>query len=91
MPRLLAPVLAACALLVGACGGGAEQVQSADPGKPAGPATTPSPQATDSPVATQPQQQVPALDFSASAIGGGDIRAASFAGRPVVLWFWSPW
>jgi hypothetical protein len=38
-----------------------------------------------------PVVEVPeALRFSAPLIGGGEIDLAGFAGRPVLLWFWSP-
>ncbi len=82
MPRLLALVLAGGALLLGACGGG---VQKEGAGATA-------PAAAPAEMASQPRPGVPTvLDFSASAIGGGDIHGAHYAGRPVVLWFWSPW
>lgn len=82
MPRLAALVLAGSALLLGACGGGVTQVGSG------GAAST----EAATPAATEQPPGVPeVLTFTAPAIGGGDIRAASYAGRPVVLWFWSPW
>lgn len=31
------------------------------------------------------------LAFSADTIGGESIDASAFAGRDVVVWFWSPW
>lgn len=38
-----------------------------------------------------PATEVPeALRFSAPLIGGGEIDMAALAGRPVLLWFWSP-
>lgn len=83
MSRLVGLVLATCSLLLGACGGGSVQ---ADRPAPA-PTTAPAPV-----VAEQPGPAVPAvLDFTAARIGGGEIQAARYAGRPVVLWFWSPW
>ena len=83
MSRLVGPVLAVCSLLLGACGGGPGQA-----GRPA-----PVPTTAPAPVVTEQQgPAVPAvLDFTATGIGGGEIQAARYAGRPVVLWFWSPW
>ncbi len=31
------------------------------------------------------------LSFTAPAIGGGQVDAAQYQGRPTLLWFWSPW
>ena len=31
-----------------------------------------------------------ALQFTAPAVGGGEIDATSFAGKPTVFWFWAP-
>ncbi len=31
------------------------------------------------------------LGFSSPAIGGGQVEATAFQGRPTLLWFWSPW
>ena len=31
------------------------------------------------------------LSFSAPTVGGGEVDAASFRGRPTLLWFWAPW
>lgn len=40
---------------------------------------------------TAPVVEAPeAIRFSAPLIGGGEIDLAGFAGRPVLLWFWSP-
>ncbi|CAB4836358.1 unannotated protein [freshwater metagenome] len=30
------------------------------------------------------------LQFTAPLVGGGELRAATLAGRPVALWFWAP-
>lgn len=82
MPRLAALALVGAALLLEACGGGVTQ------GGAGGAAST----RAATPAATGQPPEVPeVLAFTAPAIGGGDIRAASYAGRPVVLWFWSPW
>jgi hypothetical protein len=41
--------------------------------------------------ATESSIAVPeALQFTAPAVGGGAIDAASFAGKPTVFWFWAP-
>jgi hypothetical protein len=31
------------------------------------------------------------LSFTAPTIGGGEVDAATFRGRPTLLWFWAPW
>jgi hypothetical protein len=31
-----------------------------------------------------------ALQFTAPAVGGGEIDAAQFAGTPTLFWFWAP-
>ena len=31
------------------------------------------------------------ISFTSPAVGGGEIKAADYAGRDLVLWFWSPW
>jgi len=32
-----------------------------------------------------------ALQFTAPAVGGGEIDAAQFAGTPTLFWFWAPY
>lgn len=31
-----------------------------------------------------------ALQFTAPLVGGGELDAAAYAGKPTVLWFWAP-
>jgi hypothetical protein len=31
------------------------------------------------------------LDFTAPAVGGGQVAGADYAGRDLALWFWAPW
>ena len=31
------------------------------------------------------------ISFTAPAVGGGEVDVADYAGRDLVLWFWSPW
>jgi thiol-disulfide isomerase/thioredoxin len=31
------------------------------------------------------------LQFTGTTLGGGSFNGASLAGRPAVLWFWTPW
>lgn len=82
MSRVAALAFVGSALLLVACGGGVTQGGAGG----AAPSTAAAPAPTD-------QQPVVAdvLAFTAPAIGGGEVRAASYAGRPVLLWFWSPW
>jgi len=41
--------------------------------------------------AAEPSAAVPELlQFTAPAVGGGEIDAAVFAGKPTVFWFWAP-
>ncbi len=61
-------------------------------------ATTPTPppgsgsqSAAPTPAAEAPEAAVRALDFTAPALAGGEVRGADFAGRDVVLWMWAPW
>ncbi len=64
---------------------GADQPSATVPAEPATeqPATEPAGSAA-APVAPE------ALQFTAPAVGGGEIDAASFAGKPTVFWFWAP-
>jgi ABC-type glycerol-3-phosphate transport system substrate-binding protein len=44
--------------------------------------------------AAEPETQAQAqpISFTAPAVGGGnEVDASRYAGRDVVLWFWSPW
>lgn len=38
----------------------------------------------------QPAATVAALDFTAPTLDGGPLDAATLAGTPVLLWFWTP-
>ncbi|MDX2381424.1 MAG: hypothetical protein QNM02_16890 [Acidimicrobiia bacterium] len=61
-------------------------VESAEPAEPAESAAVPEP--------TEPPAAVPvapaALQFTAPAVGGGEIDAAAYAGTPTLFWFWAP-
>jgi hypothetical protein len=46
--------------------------------------------APPAPTAVPAVEAPEAIRFSAPLIGGGEIDLAGFAGRPVLLWFWSP-
>ena len=37
------------------------------------------------------EQDGAAIDFTAETVGGGSIDMADYEGKPVALWFWSPW
>ncbi len=71
-----------------ACGGGDEPAADVQPAT----TQTPAAQGSDADGAGTANAAVPAaLQFSAPLVGGGDLEAASLAGRPVLLWFWAPW
>lgn len=70
--------------------GPAEDEPAASTATPAsGPNETGTP--ADGGSAVVPADAPEALQFSAPLLGGGDIEMAALAGRPVLLWFWSPW
>ncbi|HEY4610214.1 MAG TPA: hypothetical protein VIH06_13455 [Ilumatobacteraceae bacterium] len=40
---------------------------------------------------SQPATAVPSsLAFSAPRVGGGTLDMSTYAGRPVLMWFWAP-
>jgi hypothetical protein len=89
----LLSAIAAGILLLSACGGGSSD-RSSDNGEAID--TSPS---TDVPAAdTAPAGDVaddvataPAsLQFTAPLVGGGEIDAATLAGKPTLFWFWAP-
>ncbi|MGI9644779.1 MAG: hypothetical protein ACR2O6_05650 [Ilumatobacteraceae bacterium] len=94
--RTLAAV-AGLALLASACGGGSDS-GSAAPGVDATvePAAEPAPEPPAEPAseaaepAAEPATVPAALQFSAPLVGGGEIDAATLAGKPTVFWFWAP-
>ena len=47
--------------------------------------------ATPPPTNSEPAVGVPALDFTADLVAGGQLSGADLAGGDVVLWFWAPW
>lgn len=103
MRRSLLPFVAA-GLLLAACGGsgstdtagtagtvtGAPDATSAVDTAPDG--TAPASSAPETaPGDTAAAVAVPdALQFTAPAVGGGEIDFTQYAGRSVVLWFWAP-
>jgi hypothetical protein len=73
-------------VVAGACGGG-DAPTGADRSEPA--ASVPdAPSTSGAGPASTPSEL---LAFSAPAIGGGEVDASIHQGRPVLLWFWSPW
>ena len=97
--RRLAPVCASL-LLLAACGASddgaadrtAENATPAD-SAPADPSASSGPVIdTDTADPADPADPgVPAaLQFTAPAVGGGEIDAATYAGTPTVFWFWAP-
>ena len=47
------------------------------------------PDQTNAPPA-RPAAVPAALQFSAPAVGGGEVDAAEFSGTPTLFWFWAP-
>ena len=69
-------------LLLSACGDAT--LQSSDSNAPAlDPAATVT---TSAALAAVPDS----LAFSAPRVGGGTVDFATYAGKPVLLWFWAP-
>lgn len=90
--RLVVAAMAAAAVVVagGGCTGG--DVPSADRGAGQPPAAGAAPAADQQAAADQAAGPVPAtLKFSGTTLDGKAFDAASFAGKPTVLWFWAPW
>ncbi len=75
-------VLAAAALALTAC-----TTQTVDTPSASSSGAAPAPTAR-SDVA---QSGVPATSFTATTLTGADLDVATFAGSPLVLWFWAPW
>ncbi|MEQ1702282.1 MAG: hypothetical protein ABMA25_19395 [Ilumatobacteraceae bacterium] len=91
--------LVATGLLLAACGGsestGTGAAPTAAPEATSAVETAPGDSAAAAPD-TAPGDSAPAaaapvaLQFSAPAVGGGEIDFTRYAGRAVVLWFWAP-
>jgi hypothetical protein len=87
--RFLA-ALAIGSLLIAACSGGSTDDGTAAKAEPA----------TDVPVTDVPAGNTPpadgavtapaSLQFTAPLVGGGEIDAATLAGKPTLFWFWAP-
>jgi peroxiredoxin/predicted small lipoprotein YifL len=92
MRRALSTVsaLAAVVLAVAGCGSGGSQEPA---GPPAGAApTTAAPEPTTAAPDTAGPAEIPqTLAFQAPTVDGGELDAATLAGRPVVFWFWAAW
>ncbi len=80
--------IGALALGIGgvACGGGGDGSSTATSDVPA---TTPAAPAT-TPAAAGAAVPAP-LEFTAPLLGGGELDARTYAGRPLALWFWAPY
>src|SRR5687768_12981967 len=86
--------LVAAALVLAACGTGADDPAGSAPPAPAtAPSTgTSSQDATSTTTATAPTAGVPALlRFTGTTLQGEAFDGAGLAGSPVVFWFWAPW
>jgi len=89
--KRLVPALTAATMLFTACGGSSSSDSAAT--EPAqAPAAEPAPETDGDPaLETDDANAVPGvLQFSAPLVGGGEIDAASLAGKPTVFWFWAP-
>lgn len=80
--RRLSSFAALVALVLAGCGSEAPEEKVADR------STTPT---TASRSADTGGATSELLAFKAPAIGGGQVDAAVFQGRPTLLWFWAPW
>jgi len=83
-PRILI-VLCVVSAIALAAGCGSDR-STASPA-PAAPGETSVPSASAVPGETSVPK---VLQFTAPLVGGGELRAATLAGRPVALWFWAP-
>jgi peroxiredoxin/predicted small lipoprotein YifL len=79
-------LLAAVVLVVAGCG-------SESPEEPvnAAPTTTAPEPTTGAPATANPAEIPETLAFQAPTVDGGELDAATLAGRPVVFWFWAAW
>jgi peroxiredoxin len=97
------PALATGSLLIAACGGGSANDGAAATSAPAAessPATdaaaapsTDVPAADTAPAGDAADDGVTApasLQFTAPLVGGGELDAATLAGKPTLFWFWAP-
>lgn len=92
--RLAAPAFASL-LVLAACGGADDA--GTEPDEPAVTAADPSAAApadtaasASAPTAASDVDVPAALQFTAPAVGGGQIDVAASAGTPTVFWFWAP-
>ena len=52
---------------------------------------TTAPPAGAAAAATAPSTAAEPLAFQATTLAGPELDVSTFAGEPVVLWFWAPW
>lgn len=82
--RVVIGVIAVLAALAG-CGGG-------EPTSQGGATKSPAPPTSEAPPAGEPGGDLPSsLMFAGTTVDGGEFKASTLAGKPVVLWFWAPW
>ena len=89
--RALRVAALACAtgLVAVACGGGSDAESSADPA-PAVSSADGDAADTDA-TSGETNGDVPGiLQFSGALVGGGELDAATLAGKPTAFWFWAP-
>ena len=85
--------LAVVALLLTACGNGADDPAGTPPPvATTAEASTGAPSPDGSATASAPAADVPALlRFTGTTLDGKAFDGTSLAGSPVVFWFWAPW
>ena len=83
----LAALAAVLALTLAACAGDPEPTPSPGEASPIEGLPTEAPPDTSE----EPAEADDGPGFTATTLDGDQIESASFAGTPVVLWFWAPW
>jgi hypothetical protein len=91
--RRFCTVLVTAALVLTACGTGAEESDGSASRVPTTAVTTTAmPAPGSSATVSEPTATVPALlKFTGTTLRGAAFDGAGLAGRPVVFWFWAPW
>lgn len=79
-------------LLLAACSGGSTETTAGAPATTAAASSsTAATGGSDAAPASAPGVSVPQLEFTAAAVGGGQVVGSELAGKDLVVWFWAPW